>query len=501
MNPRVVSYEAKTDTVVAGTTATPSQIKIKLVRNEIGGRTSKAANKSVRVRLVNTNTSADSTNAVLSMSSDASTITTVTTDKEYIIKELASAYATGTLTLATTVADTETITIGSRVYEIDSRDSSHVTTGRVRVNVSASATKSQGTLRLGTIPTAGDLTTIGDRTYVWVANGAASYPGEVSIGTTLALAETNLIAAVNGTDGWNTAHPNVTIAVGTHTPATVTLTLANVISDTETVTIGNKVYTFQTTLTNVDGNVLIGANAAASLDNLKSAVNLTAGAGTTYATAMTGHTQVTATTNTDTTQVFSATILAATSGNATAANLLASTETLAGASNAFGAATFTGALDNYVITALSGGVLGDLIATTETFTASGNTFDAATLGTTTAGVNCSAANAVTAIVAAVNGDSSAIVTAADGAGNTVVVTADTAGTAGNSLATTETLAGGSNAFGAATLTGGIAVANGTMTVVITNATAETVDLIVSDNVVLDGVPFADLRVPIAHAAP
>jgi len=55
------------------------------------------------------------------------------------------------------------------------------------------------------------------------------------------------------------------------------------------VTIGSKVYTFQTTLTNTNGNVLIGANQDASLANLTAAVNLTAGAGIVYAAAMSAH--------------------------------------------------------------------------------------------------------------------------------------------------------------------------------------------------------------------
>ena len=66
----------------------------------------------------------------------------------------------------------------------------------------------------------------------------------------------------------------------------------------------------------------------------------------------------------------------------------------------------------------------------------------------------SAAQSVTALVAAVNGDSSAIVTAQDGAGNTVVVTADAPGTAGNALATTTTCLNGS--WAQITLTGGLA---------------------------------------------
>ncbi len=64
------------------------------------------------------------------------------------------------------------------------------------------------------------------------------------------------------------------------------LTFAANVGDTESVTIGTKVYTFQTTLTDVDGNVKIGASASASIDNLIAAINLAAGAGSTYATSM-----------------------------------------------------------------------------------------------------------------------------------------------------------------------------------------------------------------------
>jgi hypothetical protein len=65
-------------------------------------------------------------------------------------------------------------------------------------------------------------------------------------------------------------------------------------SDTETVTVGSKTYTFQATLTDVNGNVQIGANAGASLENLAAAITLDAGAGTTYAASMTVNGSVTA---------------------------------------------------------------------------------------------------------------------------------------------------------------------------------------------------------------
>lgn len=63
-------------------------------------------------------------------------------------------------------------------------------------------------------------------------------------------------------------------------------------SDGQTVTVGGKTYTFQATLTNVDGNVLIGANLAASIQSLAAAMNLGngtrgTGSGTLYAAATT----------------------------------------------------------------------------------------------------------------------------------------------------------------------------------------------------------------------
>jgi hypothetical protein len=51
--------------------------------------------------------------------------------------------------------------------------------------------------------------------------------------------------------------------------------------------VGGKEYTFQTALTNVDGNVKIGATIVATLTNLFNAINLTGTPGTDYATAMT----------------------------------------------------------------------------------------------------------------------------------------------------------------------------------------------------------------------
>ena len=232
--------------------------------------------------------------------------------------------ATGTLTISGVAIDGETVTIGDDSYEF-AADAAQSITEDFAIDITSYTTASQGTLTVDTQATSGDTMTVGTKVYTFVPDGTENADGEVSIGTDLASCQANIVAAINGTDGVNTA------------------------------------------------------------------------------------------------------------------NTVAS------------AAAFSS--DDSVITALVGGVAGDSIATTETFTAGTNVFDATTLGTTTAGADCTAANAVTAIVASVTANDTQGVGAADGAGDTVVLTADTKGTAANSIATTETMANG--AFGAATLESGV----------------------------------------------
>lgn len=103
-------------------------------------------------------------------------------------------------------------------------------------------------------------------------------------------------------------------------------------NNNDTVTIDTKVYTFKTTLTNTEGEVLIGGSAAAALDNLKSAINHSSGFGSTYYCAV-AHPTVAATTNTATTQVVRARVIG------TAGNSIATTETSSHLS--WGGATLT----------------------------------------------------------------------------------------------------------------------------------------------------------------
>lgn len=237
--------------------------------------------------------------------------------------------AVGTQTYTGVVVNGETVTVGTDVYEYAADVAQTVSVGNIAVNITANVTASQGTLTLDTQPTAGNTMTIGTKVYTFVPNGTANSDGEVSIGTDLPSAKVNVVAAINGSDGVNTAHTLVT------------------------------------------------------------------------------------------------------------------------------AAAFVA--DDSVITALVGGVAGNLIATTETFTAGTNVFDAVVLGTTTAGADCIAANAIIALVAAVTASDTVGVGAVDGNGDTVVFTADVAGILGNSIATTTTCANAT--FATATLIGGV---NGTV---------------------------------------
>lgn len=116
--------------------------------------------------------------------------------------------------------------------------------------------------------------------------------------------------------------------------ATGTLTFTGQPANTETVTVGGKTYTFQTVLTNVNGNVFIGGTTAASIQNLVDAINLTGTPGTQYALSMTANTQVGASVGVGTTMIAYAL------AGGTAGNAIASTETITLAS--WGSATLTG---------------------------------------------------------------------------------------------------------------------------------------------------------------
>lgn len=134
------------------------------------------------------------------------------------------------------------------------------------------------------------------------------------------------------------------VTVPASVAATGTLTATGNFADGDTVTTGTKTYTFQTVLTNVNGNVLIGASASDSLDNLIAAINLGAGSGSLYAAATTANGFVSAAAGAGDTMDVTALV------GGTVGNGYATTETSANAS--WGGATLSGGAGDAAILTL-----------------------------------------------------------------------------------------------------------------------------------------------------
>lgn len=124
-----------------------------------------------------------------------------------------------------------------------------------------------------------------------------------------------------------------TLSVSGLAQATGTLTFSGPGTAADTVTIGTRVYTLAATVASTADQVLVGADATATAANLAAAINGTTGAGTTYGSATTVNTQVTA--------VAVAGVITLTAKYAgVSSNSIATTE--AGTNTSFGAATLTG---------------------------------------------------------------------------------------------------------------------------------------------------------------
>jgi hypothetical protein len=156
------------------------------------------------------------------------------------------------------------------------------------------------------------------------------------------LAETGasgIISRVGYQFGTGLAVANATVSAFpklevTNTAATGTYTLAANISDGDTVTIGGHVYTFETGAINVADEVLVGASASDTLDNLIAAINAAAGAGTLYGTGTVANAYVTAAAGAGDTMVVTAKVTGA------VGNKIATTES--GANSSWGSTFLTG---------------------------------------------------------------------------------------------------------------------------------------------------------------
>lgn len=248
------------------------------------------------------------------------------------------------------------------------------------------------------------------------------------------------------------------ITPGKHASSVITSD-ATAPADGSEIVIGDITYVARTALSTgptVPYEVLIGASAAAFLDNLKSAINGTAGEGTTYSVGTEAHPDVIATTNTNTTQVIQARV------PGVAANDLATTTddghlswedaTLGGGtgSSVAGVAAETVTINDVTYSFI------DALTETSGATAipnqvlfGANSAEAldnlklAVNGGATEGTNYSTGTAQPDdVLATTNGDTSQ------------VFEAQTLGTSGNSYPATETITNGSFGVGVTTFTGG-----------------------------------------------
>jgi hypothetical protein len=271
-----------------------------------------------------------------------------------------------------------------------------------------------------------------NESFIGILENAFYIPGfgltteqQFSIGTALASGTLTLTANAGNTE---------TVTIGFNRAATGNFGVSANPLDTETVVIDSKTYTFQTTLTNSDGNVQIGVDAATSIANLVNAINLGAGSGTAYAAATTLHPTVSAA------ESDADSMLATAKTPGTAGNAIATTETVTG--GFWQDATLTGgtAAKVYTFQTTLTDVDGNVLIGATASDSIDNLIAAINLAP---GAGTDYANSMT-----LQGD----VTASAGAGDTMVLKSREFGSEGNSIVTTETMTNGS--FAAATLTGG-----------------------------------------------
>lgn len=256
--------------------------------------------------------------------------------------------AIGSLTIAEQPSDGDTMTIDARVYTFQSSLTNE--NGNIQIGTDLERTRANivGALTLG--PTPGTDYAASTTAHATVAAAPAFSGSQLrliardpgvggnSIATTSAFTSDE-----NGFDETTLGGVRPGIEPEGGVAAQGTLTLANNPTDGDTITIGARTYTFQTTLTDDDGNVQIGAGVAETRTNLVAALSLGEGAGTRYAASTAEHPDVEP------------------------------------------AGSFDG--QNLVITARQVGSAGNAIVTTSSFTNVNNEFDAATLGATTEGVD------------------------------------------------------------------------------------------------------------------
>lgn len=118
------------------------------------------------------------------------------------------------------------------------------------------AVASKGTLTVDTQPIVGDTFTIGTKVFTFVTDGTAALDGEVDVGADLADAKVQIVAAINGTDGWNDASEFVIAAAFATNDCVLTAIVKGEIGDSIATT-----ETFDAT-TNVFDDATLGTTVA-----------------------------------------------------------------------------------------------------------------------------------------------------------------------------------------------------------------------------------------------
>jgi flagellin len=305
---------------------------------------------------------------------------------------------------------------------------------------------------------------------VFLSDGSAT--GNSTIGVTTGLLSptslslggaTSATATLTNTAAVPAASATATLTGGTFVgsaPATTTLTAGGTVTAADTVLIGGTTYTFVASLTGAANQVLIGTGNTSALLNLQSAVNGTAGAGTTYGTGTVANGSVVASGASASTLTFTAK-LPGTAGNAitsttgTPANEAFTAGTLAGGTTG-DTVDVAGQTYTFVTALVAGGAANQVLV--------GN--EATSLANLAAAVNLTSGGAGVTYGTGTTANASASATATT---TTATFTAITAGTAGNVLVSTLTggvgsFAAGTFAGGAAAIGAGVAAAGNTVTV-------------------------------------
>lgn len=191
-----------------GDTGAASRVHIRA--NDLAGIVAADHVGPLRVRVCDSGTFGDATNATIAVAAGSALLEELTADVDLVISEIRAAYAARTLTLTGVAKHGETVTIGTRVYQFVA--GAAASGSNVAVDIAGGTVAAAGTLTMDTQPTAGDSFTLGSRTYIYVANATADNAGEISVGTDLATAKAHTVAAINGTDGFNVANTLVTAA-------------------------------------------------------------------------------------------------------------------------------------------------------------------------------------------------------------------------------------------------------------------------------------------------